>query len=149
MRRSRVVLRVGAALLCAAIIPLFSPTGAGARLRPPDPDGPAVNPPVSKVPGEIDLADVAADRWIVQLDDPAVATRARALGTDVTTEESRTYRDSLAVQQYSFGPQLAAAAPGAHVERDYQLVLNGLAVDMTRDARGRRPRVARRARGNA
>ena len=50
---------------------------------------------------------------------------------DVTTPANVAYRNQLKARQSSFRQQLKQAAPGAQVERSYQVVLNGMAVDMS------------------
>ena len=116
-----------------AAVSVAVPSAAGARPAPPDPDGtpePAAATPTES--GEIDLADVAADRWIVQLAAPSVAEADATAGAlDVATPANVAYRNQLKARQSSFRQQLKKAAPSAQVERSYQVVLNGMAVDMS------------------
>ena len=97
---------------------------------------------------KIDKADLAkidptkAVRVIVQLQDAAVAsydggvtglrpTSAKASGArklDVNTVPARAYTNYLVGKQQAFQASLAAAIPGAKVERTYQVTLNALAI---------------------
>ena len=88
--------------------------------------------------GTVDLATVDADRWIVQLAEPSVARRASdAAGgdlaaLDLSTPANATYRDQLEGAAGELRCAVASrVAPGAEVERTYQVVVNGLAVAMT------------------
>jgi subtilisin family serine protease len=112
----------------AAVVLL--PAAAGARPPAPDSDGAPTSAPTPTESGEIDLADVAADRWIVQLDGAPVA-QTRAGAVDVNAPASTAYRDQLEARQARFEDRLADVAPGATTERTYQVVLNGLAVSMS------------------
>jgi subtilisin family serine protease len=108
------------------------PATAAARPAPPDGDGAPGRAPTPDESGEIDLADFAADRWIVQLAAPSVASHDTTAGPlNVATAANVAYRDQLEARQSGFEQQLARVAPGAEVERTYQVVLNGLAVDMS------------------
>ncbi|MGH9244374.1 MAG: S8 family serine peptidase [Acidimicrobiales bacterium] len=77
---------------------------------------------------------MASDRWIVQLDDPSVATRAGGVDTvelDVDAPANAAYRSQLEAHQSAFQAEMARVAPGARTERTYQVVLNGMAVAMS------------------
>ena len=50
------------------------------------------------------------------------------------------YVSQLKSQQRAFAQQLARTVRGAKVQRSYQVVLNGLAVKMTREQAAHRPR---------
>ena len=50
---------------------------------------------------------------------------------DVAAPANVAYRNQLKARQSSFRQQLKQAAPSAQVERSYQVVLNGMAVDMS------------------
>ena len=110
-----------------AAVSVAVPSAAGARPAPPDPDGtpePSASTPTES--GEIDLADVSADRWIVQLAAPSVAEADATAGAlDVAAPANVAYRNQLKARQSSFRQQLKRAAPSARVERSYQVVLNG------------------------
>jgi subtilisin family serine protease len=129
---TRFVARGAAAAGLIAATAIAVPTMATARPAPPDPDGGLTRAPTPDESGEIDLADVAADRWIVQLDGAPVAEADTAAGQlDVTTPANVAYRGQLRANQTAFRKQLAKVAPGAHVERSYQVVVNGMAVEMS------------------
>jgi subtilisin family serine protease len=129
---TRFVARVAAAAGLIAATAIAVPTMATARPAPPDPDGGPSRAPTPEESGEIDLADFAAQRWIVQLDGAPVAVADTAAGQlDVTTPANVAYRRALKADQTSFRQRLARVAPGARVERTYQVVVNGLAVDMS------------------
>ena len=83
-------------------------------------------------------------RWIVQLSDPALVAHAQAAGQlaeqadgqnklDASQPDSAAYTGRLRDSQRTFGDRLRQVAPGARVERQFQTVLNGLAVKMTPD----------------
>ena len=129
---SRFVARGAAAAGLIAATAIAVPTMAAARPAPPDPDGGLSRAPTPDESGEIDLADFAADRWIVQLDGAPVAVADTSAGPlDVATPANIAYRGHLKANQTSFRKQLARVAPGAKVERTYQVVVNGMAVDMS------------------
>ncbi|MGH9117055.1 MAG: S8 family serine peptidase [Acidimicrobiales bacterium] len=94
-------------------------------------------PPAVRPPGTVDLATADADRWIVQLAEPAVARHAAdaaggELGAlDLSTAANAAYLDQLESRQEGFAGQLEQVAPAAEVERTYQVVVNGLAVAMS------------------
>jgi subtilisin family serine protease len=126
------------ALLAATLgVVLVLSTGADARPDPgPIPDGAPDATPVSKPASPI-AGPNASGRWIVQLADPSVAEKAgggpvvNAEPLDVHAPANVAYRDSLEADQSGFEARLARVAPEARVERSYQVVLNGMAVDMT------------------
>src|SRR5215212_10211372 len=105
----------------------------------------------------INLATYPAKRWIVQLNGAPLATyrggvpglRATAAvetgasRLDVSTTRSRAYVSHLRSVQRAFAKRLARRLPGIHVQRTYQVVLNGLAVKMNRGQAA----VARRLKG--
>jgi hypothetical protein len=92
---SRFVARGAAVAGLIAATAIAVPTMATARPAPPDPDGAPSRAPTPDESGEIDLADVAADRWIVQLDGAPVAAADTAAGPlDVTTPANIAYRVS-------------------------------------------------------
>jgi subtilisin family serine protease len=81
-------------------------------------------------------------RWIVQLAEPALVAHARAAGQlaeqadgqqklDASQPDSTAYTGKLRESQRGFGDRLKQAVPGARIEREFQTVLNGLAVKMT------------------
>ena len=106
---------------------------------------------------KINLATYPAKRWIVQLNGAPLATyrggvpglRATAAATtgasrlDVSSTRSRAYVSHLRSVQRAFAQRLAHRLPGIHVQRTYQVVLNGLAVKMNRGQAA----VARRMKG--
>ena len=146
LRERRSIARATTAAILLATGVVMVPGVAASRPLPPDPDG---GGPVSTPSDEIDLADFPADRWIVQLDEPAVAETAGAGRLDMAAPENVVRRDELRGRQAEFESRLEAAVPGAETERAYQVVLNGLAVDMSRRAGGRRAPAARRPGGDA
>jgi subtilisin family serine protease len=104
---------------------------------------------------QIDLAAYSAKRWIVQLDGPPLATyrggvagfrATAAVGSsrlDVASARSRAYLSHLTDVQHAFARRLSSRIPGARIQRSYQVVLNALAVKMSRA----QARIARRLRG--
>lgn len=106
---------------------------------------------------KLDLATYPAKRWIVQLNGAPLATyRGGVLGyrataatstgasrLDVASTRSRAYVSHLRSVQQGFAKRLARALPGTRVQRTYQVVLNGLAVKMTR----KQAAVARKMKG--
>lgn len=95
---------------------------------------------------KINLATYPAKRWIVQLNGAPLATyrggvpglRATAAAStgasrlDVASTRSLAYVRHLRSVQHAFTQRLAHRLPGVHVQRTYQVVLNALAVKMTR-----------------
>lgn len=87
-----------------------------------------------------------ANYWILQLEAPALAQytggiaglRPTALSVtggsrlDVNTAAAKAYVDYLKVQQAKVTVSLQKALPGATVERDYQVVFNGLAIKLAK-----------------
>ena len=94
----------------------------------------------------LDLATYNAKRWIVQLEAAPLASVGRGLGSfrttktatarkarlDVTTASSKAYVKRLQASQRAFTSQLVRAFPGVQVQNGYQVVLNGLAVKMSK-----------------
>src|SRR5262245_35598159 len=93
----------------------------------------------------IDLATYNAKRWIVQLQGAPLASyglygrfhttkngQATHARLDVKSASSTAYIARLDAAQRAFRQQLARTVHGAKVQRSYQVVLNGLAVKMTR-----------------
>ena len=133
-----VTIFVSLALLAATAVS----AGGGAVL----PGGKATAAPAAKPAPAIDLATYKAHRWIVQLAGAPLAdyrggvaglhaTAAAATGAtrlDVASARSRAYVSHLQAVQRAFAQRLGRAVPGAKVQRTYQVVLNGLAVKMSR-----------------
>jgi subtilisin family serine protease len=133
----RISLVVVAFLLLAATV---ASAGGGAVRTSGKPAAPS---PSAK---KINLATYPATRWIVQLNGAPLATyrggvaglRATAAATtgasrlDVASTRSRAYVSHLRSVQRAFAQRLARRLPGIHVQRTYQVVLNALAVKMTR-----------------
>jgi len=106
---------------------------------------------------KINLATYPAKRWIVQLNGAPLATyrggvsglrgtAAAATGEsrlNVSSTRSRAYVRHLRSVQHAFAQRLVRRLPGAHVQRTYQVVLNGLAVKMSRGQAA----IARKLRG--
>ena len=106
------------------------------------------NPTAAPSPSakKINLATYPAKRWIVQLNGAPLATyrggvpglRATAAVStgasrlDVASTRSRAYVSHLRSVQHAFAQRLAHRLPGVRVQRTYQVVLNALAVKMTR-----------------
>jgi hypothetical protein len=129
---SRISIRaLGAASVVVTAL-LATTTSASAR---PDPnhDEPVSSGPTSAgANGSVDLATATADRWIVQLDEASVASRAASdTKLDVSTPDNVSYRGALEARQNSFRQTLRQVAPSSKVERTYQVALNGLAVKMS------------------
>ena len=91
----------------------------------------------------VDLATLNASRWIVQLRGAPLATYGLGVGRyngannasahlNVRSSSSAAYVSQLKSQQAAFTRQLVRTVRGAKVQRSYQVVLNGLAVKMTR-----------------
>ncbi len=142
----------------ALIVSLFVPSGtiAAPAQRIPEtapgvqgPGGGGGNPVVADRPASAPaaLSKPAADpnqsvRVIVQLQDPPLAsyrggiaglaaTSPMATGRsklDVNAPASQSYTAYLAGKQAALRQQLAQAAPGARIDQQYRVVLNGLAV---------------------
>src|SRR3954447_18236786 len=104
---------------------------------------PVVKP--AKPARTINLATYDARRWIVQLRGAPLAriglagayhgTRnATAASRRLSTSSARAaaYVSGLKATQHAFARQLVRSLPGAKVQRNYQVVLNGLAVKMTK-----------------
>jgi subtilisin family serine protease len=85
----------------------------------------------------IDLATYQAARWIVQLDgDPVAVQQAHLSGNtgkrlSMANTSAAAYTSQLKSQQQAFQATMSKVAPNAKVERDYQVVVNGLAVKMS------------------
>jgi subtilisin family serine protease len=102
--------------------------------------------PAAKSGRTINLATYPAKRWIVQLTGAPLATyrggvkglratSAASTGTarlDTSTARSRAYTSYLQARQRAFAQRLTTLVPSAKVQRSYQVVLNGLAVKMSR-----------------
>jgi subtilisin family serine protease len=100
----------------------------------------------SQTAKKINLATYPAKRWIVQLNGAPLATyrggvsglratAAVATGAshlNVSSSRSRAYVGHLRSVQHAFAQRLVRRIPTAHVQRTYQIVLNGLAVRMSR-----------------
>src|SRR5262245_20504865 len=94
----------------------------------------------------IDLSTYNAKRWIVQLRGVPLASYGLGVGRvnaannarvsharmDVKSARSVAYVDQLKSQQRAFIRQLHRVVHGAKVQRSYQVVLNGLAIAMTK-----------------
>jgi len=133
MRTTRYVVVLSTLVLVA----VFVTSGAGATRQS------AKSPAAA---GRIDLATVNAKRWIVQLDGAPLATyrggvagfRATAAAStgssrlNVQSARSAAYVARLKATQQAFTTRLARVIPSARVQRTYQVVLNGLAVKMTK-----------------
>ncbi len=117
-----------------------------------------INPPLPPTLSEINAAPVImqpqtdgevstrvpAKRWIVQLQDPPLAqytggiatlsaTAASATGAarlNVNTPDAKAYIAHLEAQQVGVATAVQQAVPGAYVEHDYQVVFNGLTVNL-------------------
>jgi hypothetical protein len=109
---------VAASLIVTSLV--AASTEAVAR---PDPgrDESVANGPARRAAsnGIVDLATANADRWIVQLDAPSIATRGSTSGTrlDVHTADNVNYREGLEAGQEGFKNTLRQVAPHAKVER--------------------------------
>jgi minor extracellular serine protease Vpr len=102
--------------------------------------------PAAKSGRTINLATYPAKRWIVQLTGAPLATyrggvkglRATSAAStgaarlDATTARSRAYTSYLQARQRALAQRLTSVVPSAKVQRSYQVVLNGLAVKMSR-----------------
>jgi minor extracellular serine protease Vpr len=133
----RVLFVVGAFLLAAT-----AATAGGGAVRPGG--NPTAAP--SQSAKKINLATYPAKRWIIQLNGAPLATyrggvagfrATSAVGTgasrlDVASSRSRAYVSHLRSVQNAFAHRLAHRLPGVRVQRTYQVVLNALAVKMTR-----------------
>ena len=99
-----------AGIIAATVV--AAPQIATARPAPPDPDGAVSRAPTPAESGEIDLADVAADRWIVQLDGAPVAVADTGV-LDLAGEANIAYRDQLKARQAAFrtGSRRSLPAP--------------------------------------
>ncbi len=131
--------------LLFALMAMLLVLGSAAAQSPVGDDEDETATLVSPPGPTIDLATYPAQRWIVQLQDPPLATyrgninglRATSIastGEDRLNPDSATsvaYTNYLDSQQRAFAQQLANVAPGAEVEQSYQVVLNGLAVSMS------------------
>jgi subtilisin family serine protease len=143
----RLALSVVPLVLLAAVI---ASAGGGAV-------HPGGKPAGSSSPAKIDLATYPAERWIVQLNGAPLATyrgglaglratAAVATGAsrlNVSSARSREYIRHLRDVQRAFAQRLLRRIPGAHVQRNYQVVLNALAVKMSRTQAA----IARRLKG--
>jgi subtilisin family serine protease len=143
MRGSRIskARAIGFALIVAIV--LVAPGGiapAGARPTPANPDSGA---PAGTAPAN-DLASMSSGRWIVQLAEPAAATFRGGAGAlqatsplvtgqpfSATAPATKTYTSHLRAAQNTFERSLKVAVPSAAVDRRYQTVLNGMAVEMS------------------
>jgi minor extracellular serine protease Vpr len=93
---------------------------------------------------QIDLATYNAKRWIVQLDGKPLARyprvkrgltfagMSRPAKIDLKAAVNRRYLNRLARTQFSFAARLRNAIRGVRVERSFRVVLNGMAVRMTK-----------------
>jgi subtilisin family serine protease len=100
----------------------------------------------AKKPLPIDLATYNAGRWIVQLKGAPLASYGLGVGRynaannaqaahaqlNVRSARSTAYVSQLKSRQAAFTRQLVRTVHGAKVQRSYQVVLNGLAVKMTK-----------------
>jgi subtilisin family serine protease len=138
MLARRLALFLAPFLLLAAV---SASTGGGAVQPSGKPT--AAPPPSAK---KIDLATYPAKRWIVQLNGAPLATyrggvaglratAAVATGAsrlNVSSARSRAYIRHLRDVQHAFTQRLVRRLPGTRVQRTYQVVLNALAVKMSR-----------------
>jgi minor extracellular serine protease Vpr len=139
MARSRLTVGVGVRAIAAAVAVLaavLAPASPAAAKPTPNPDGPAapLASAAPKRPGSpgVDLATYPANRWIVQLRDAPLSAKATgAARLDTTTAANVAYRDQLRAYQSDFSRRLGQVAAGARIDRSYQVVLNGLAIQMT------------------
>ncbi len=148
MQARRLALLVVPLLLLAATV---ATAGGGAQVG----ERPTAAP--SHSAKKIDLATYPAKRWIVQLNGAPLATYRRGAaglhGTaaavtgasrlNVSSARSRAYVSHLRSVQRAFAQRLARKLPGIRVQRTYQVVLNGLAVKMSRGQAA----IARRLKG--
>ncbi len=148
MQARRLALLVVPLLLLAATV---ATAGGGAQVG----GRPTAAP--SHSAKKIDLATYPAKRWIVQLNGAPLATyRGGAAGLhgtaaavtgasrlNVSSARSRAYVSHLRSVQHVFAQRLARKLPGIRVQRTYQVVLNGLAVKMSRGQAA----IARRLKG--
>jgi len=106
----------------------------------------AVTPVAAKVPDQDDglnsAIEGAVDGWyIVQFEAPPLATKAESLGAmsmmitggrlNVNTAASRAYVADLKNEQAQFKLELTQAIPNAQVGREFQVVLNAVAVKLS------------------
>jgi hypothetical protein len=120
MRARRLGLFVVPLLVFAATV---ASTGGGA-VRTGE-KATAASPPAKKI-------NLATYRGGVLGYRATAATSTGASRLDVASSRSRAYVSHLRSVQHAFAQRLARALPGTRVQRTYQVVLNGLAVKMTR-----------------
>src|SRR5215211_232661 len=133
--------RVSVVLLALLLLAAFAAAQGSSRVSPGG--RPTAAPTVTRA---VDLATYQAKRWIVQLDGAPLATyrggvkgfrATSAVSTgasrlDTSSARSRAYTNHLQARQRSFAQRLSGVVPSAKVQRSYQVVLNGLAVKMSR-----------------
>jgi hypothetical protein len=144
MPMSRVLSGLARPFAAAVLALVVAAPGTVSAVDPPPTDGPA-DKRGKGVAVTGDASSVQAERWIVQLRDPAVAkytggtagipaTSAKATGReklDAESSESQSYRAHLRSRQSAFKSELGRAAPRAQVDREYQVAFNGMAVKMS------------------
>lgn len=131
-------------LLALALLVSLVPVSMGAA--PAEGPSPAAAAPEYMQPQTDGEAPefVVGKRWIVQLEAPPLAqymggvaglpaTAARATGAsrlNVNTPDAQAYVAHLEAQQAEVAAAVQRAVPGAYVEHDYQIVFNGLTVNL-------------------
>lgn len=134
------LLVVLALLLGVAATATAQPPTPGASVGDEEPTAPT---PASRP--QIDLATYQAKRWIVQLKDPPAAKYKGGIGNfkataiqatgetklNVDSANTKAYISYLEARQKAFTNDLLKVAPGAKVDLTYQVVLNGMAVQMS------------------
>jgi subtilisin family serine protease len=129
-------------LLVLALIAAAAASSGGGAVPP---GGKPTNAPATNAP-TIDLATYPAHRWIVQLAGAPLATYRGGVGglrgtasvatgasrLDVSSARSRAYIAHLKTTQQAFAQRLSRVVRGAKVQRTYQVVLDALAVKMSR-----------------
>ncbi|MFN2556749.1 MAG: S8 family serine peptidase [Nitriliruptorales bacterium] len=126
-------------------VPGFAAPRPEARPLPTTASAAAPGDPGAPLP-ELDLATHPSERWIVQLAEPPAVRSDEALARPEAASprtgggrfaraarETQAYLRFLHDRQLDVAETIARAAPGAKVERSYQVVLNGLAVAMSPD----------------
>jgi subtilisin family serine protease len=128
------------ALAASAVLVAAAAGGSGPLLGTA---GPTIKP--AKPGKSIDLATYNAKRWIVQLRGAPLArvglagsyhgTNGASAGAgrlSTTSARAASYVSGLKAAQRTFARQLVRSLPGVKIQRGYQVVLNGLAVKMTK-----------------
>ncbi len=136
-------LRIAAVFVPLALLAAAAPSSGGGAVVP---GGKPTAAPAARQARGLDLATSQARRWIVQLTGAPLATyrggiaglrgtSAAATGRsrlNVASARSRAYVRHLQAAQRVFAQRLTRAVRGASVQRSYQVVLDGLAVKMSR-----------------